>query len=515
MLSFNAVADKWILVSNKSGVSEVSIQDIFDPLSEAVSFTEGAWKGLAPLRLLVAIATAAHRPQTNADIVGYLEDLPSFCSIIQDYLAQWEGSFDLFSATKPFLQVAFMDTSYPMEDKMPKGYKGYKRTPTTDLITEGFKTATIRTGSVVDPLASLSSLMRALLYAQVLGANKKYGVHNNTPYVKLHPQGDTLSMQSSFSSSISTNGGSTSTLNIHMYDGGSLIKTIIYNMIAEENIKESIWSLGFGKPIWEYDVWDDHTKFLQVSSDISFSFLGRLVPILKFLWIDPERPTEMVYSCSEGIDYLGALETLKSSMKYDTSYYLPPQNKKGKALLGTCRDSSHLWREFSSLNINTDIPLVMTKFKSIQKYTTIQSTAVSMLCSSSMGLVYCEDVIVSSVNWSNDVFRGYLTGSLSISSFAEYADTVSSKLYSALYVFNREMGCTDNNRGESNKSTVMNYYWYGVNGGFQYYFDRSSSPTIMDEWKAFINDAAKRALYSLRDNNMRCNISLVKAEHSL
>lgn len=520
MTNLNAVRDKWILVSNKKGVDEVSLMDIFDPQSDAVCFTEGYYRGMASLRLLVAIATAAHRPQTNEDIIGYLSNLPNFCKVIQDYLTTWRDSFNLFDPNKPFLQVAFMDTSYPMEGKEPKDYRGFVRTPTTDLITEGYKTVTIRTGSIVDPLESLSGLTRALLYTQVLGANKKYGVKNNVQYVALSPQGYTLSMQSSFSPNISTNGGSTSTLNIHVYDNENLLKTIIYNLIPELDIKENVWERGFGTPIWEYPVWNDHTKFLQVSEDISFSFLGRLIPILKFIWIDPENHNEMIYTCSEGIDYLKPLENISISEKYDTTYYIPPQNKKGKALLGTYRDSSHLWKEFSSLNVSTDLPLVMKKFKSSCDFGVIQTNAVSMLCSPSMGLVYCDNVVSSYVYWPDNVLKVYLNGSFNIASYAGYVDDVASKLSSSIFVFNKEMGCIDNkgkptDRGKHNRDTVLRYFWSELNKGFQYYFDNSSSPTILDEWKNFVSGIARKALYVLRDNNIRCNISLVKAEKSL
>jgi hypothetical protein len=350
----------------------------------------------------------------------------------------------------------------------------------------------------------------------VLGANKKFGVKNNVPYVKLIPDGATMHMQSDSSLSISTNGGSTPTLNIHVYSKDSLVNTIIYNMVSEQSVKESMWADGFGKPIWEYKVWNNYSKFQKASVTLTKTFLGRLVPIIKFIWIDPENQDEMIYSGSEGISYRGELKILKEAGKGDKSYYIPPQNKKGEALLGTYRDSSHLWKEFSSLNVVNDRPLSLEKFKKVKNSKEIiQAVASSMLCKASMGLVYCEAPVTSLVNWKGDIFSDYLSNNIeSIGKYAPHVDTTVSSLCSALFIFNNEMGCgPDSERRESNKNNVLNYFWSKVNGGFQKYFDEANNPTILEDWKVFINSTAIGALRTLRDNNMRCNISLVKAEN--
>ena len=296
MKNINAVEDPWILVSSGEEISEASIRNIFQAESKISGLAEGYWKGIAPLRLLIAIAMSALKPKTDDEIVGYLDNIPHFCDEIQKYLNQWKDSFWLFHKEKPFLQVAFLKTDYPFQKD--SNSKGFSRKATNELVLfEGLKTAELRSPSSINPTGTPAGILRALLYSQVLGGNMKYGNQKTLKKPELKPKGQVQSIVSYPSISLTTTNGSKSTLNIHSYDPCSLLNSIILNMLSQE-IVNTLWSQGIGKPLWEYNIWDNYESFLKSTSILESTFLGRLIPINKFIWVDPEMPrSNGLYSC--------------------------------------------------------------------------------------------------------------------------------------------------------------------------------------------------------------------------
>lgn len=512
MKNINAVEDPWILVSSGEEISEASIRNIFQAESKISGLAEGYWKGIAPLRLLVAIAMSALKPKNDDEIIGYLDNLPDFCEKIQKYLDQWKDSFWLFHKEKPFLQVAFLKTDYPFQDS---NSKGFSRKATNELVlSEGLKTAELRSPSSKNPTETLSGILRALLYSQILGGNMKYGI-SRPGGPELKPKGQVKAFQSIPSISLTTNGGSTSTLNIHPYDPYNLLISIILNMLSQETT--DLWSMGIGKPLWEYCIWNDHEQFLKNTPILESSFLGRIVPINKFIWIDPEAPNQMVYSDAEGINYLEPLLNLKLTGKRDQSYYLPsPKPRKGalagKATLGYLKENSFLWKEFATLDTSVDIPEVLKKFQILKKFKNkIIISATTLNCSGSRGLVYGEKIIVSSLSWNLNDLKDYLKGNLGIlNSMVEKAEEV--KLYNATFKFNIELGLDpDSKTAKGNTNQVSSYYWSHLNSEFQYFLNKINEPETNNDWNLFIKKTAIDALHTLKDSDPRRNKAVVRA----
>jgi hypothetical protein len=523
--NINAVNDKWIHCVGTEGPVEASIKEIFNTGSPITGLAEGPWYGLPPLNLLVAIATAAVRPQTDSEIISYLNFKGSFCDKVQEYLAKHIDKFNMFDAKSPFLQVAFVDTSYTMPTSKTKGYT---RTTTSDLaLAEGQKTVAMRSPGATDPVGSLGEILRAVLRSQVIGGNKKYNA-SRPGGPKLLPVGQVGGFQSAVPVSLTTNGGSTSTLNIRVEDPSSLLNTIILNMVPESTVKLVFGVYGFGSPVWEYDVWDDHTKMLSKAQEMTESFLGRLIPITKFIWIDPAAPSEMIYSDASGLDYQKPLENLKAAKQHDSTYYFPSKSETGKATLGAYKEGSYLWQEFASLDVNSNTPIVLHKFRNGYSAPVICVASAMSMNKPSMGLITINNVVETKVEWPNGCLTAYINGKLKIDSLVSIASenaygsqdkkvkgwNIGWAMRKYADVMNIE---SDGKVLEGLKSTVLRKYWETLSKNFPEYLVKLEGKTaeeqvqVQAEWKQLCKNVAKSHIWSIADGNPRTNKAVVIA----
>lgn len=507
--NINAVIDKWIPVLD----GKASLLDIFKN-EEGSSFLSGnSWERIPVLNLLVCIATAATRPKTNSDILSFLNDRDYFCDKVKEYLDEWEDSFWLHHEFYPLFQVAFMDSNYPLEGK------GFTRRHVSDLIFgEGQKTVALRTGSDPDAIISPEDTLLALLNSQVIGGNMKYGF-KKPGGPNLIPSGQVQGFQTAVPVTISTNGGSTSTLNLRV-TSKNLIETIILNMISEEDIKTVFGVYGFGHPYWEYDVWTDHKKMLGVSDKLTESFLGRLIPITKFLWVDPDKTQEIMYADAEGLDYQPYTAFLKETT-CESTYYFPNKDTKAKASLKAFDPDSYLWQDFASLDIGHDCPLVLKKFKLDYDYSDIITVDASALqVSNSMGLVSKVNVMLSSVTWFNGCISKYINGNVKLDQHINIAKDIcfSNKdkpqwnIGGALHILAKELNLdSKGSTFEGLKDSIRKGYWLILDREFPLFLKDIDNPNTLQEWKNFCEETAKRLIMNLSDSGSRRNRAVVIA----
>lgn len=65
--------------------------------------------------------------------------------------------------------------------------------------------------------------------------------------------------------------------------GNSMLETAFFNMLAEEEIKDSGYKYGFGRPIWEVYPKDERDARAQ---EIQDSYMGKLMPFAYFAFLD-------------------------------------------------------------------------------------------------------------------------------------------------------------------------------------------------------------------------------------
>jgi len=513
MVTMNAITDPWIPCTKCGVPTSVSLQDIFKVSDHNLQLSATPFKQIPIRNFLVAIATAALRPSTNQEILGYLNNLQGTCDKILLYLDAHKDSFNLFDSKAPLFQVAFLDTNYPMKGK------GFTRRETHQLVTrEGYTTVKIK--SKVSTELEEGEILLALLTSQVVGCNMKYGV-SKPAGPGLKPSGQVQAPQAAAPFNISTNGGSTSTLNLSVRRG-DLLETVILNMISEEDLLP-IYSKGFGKPFWEYPVWDDFQKMLEVVSELTETFLGRLVPITKFLWVDPENPKEMIYSAAEGLDYQAFLSVLKEGSNHDRTYFFPPASATGKATLGAYKEDSYLWQEQASLDVERDTPLVLRKFKGNDM--PVSCVASALLVSASMGLITVEQEVSSSVSWPEGALSAYLSSGIAFNEFSSTARRIAegekgSKGWNLSWALSRYCaGMNLNPKGslfEALKKKLRRAYWERMDKEFTWFLEHSIDPDVeqkerLKQWQDICISIAKEQMKGLMDNNPRNNKEIIKA----
>lgn len=494
MSNLNAIDGLWVPVVDSQGNNKLlSLAEVFNPNDSSVALSVPAWEELAFINLLVSIATAACKPSTDSEILSYLDNKPLLCTKVLEYLTEWHDHFWLHHPKFPLFQVLCLETKYPNPGE--KGAKGFTYRATADLAWEGEKSALLRSPRVHQGTASSEGLLRTLLVSQVCGGNLKYGFSKpGGPHLK--PQGQVQDFQTGISYLLSTNGGSTSTQNFRV-DGDSLLESIILNMVPESTIQQ-IWPVhGIGKPSWEYE-WNDHTDIVARADEHTNSFLGRLVPIRKFIWVDPMNPARMIYAAAEGLDYQNPLQALKAANQYDSSYYIAPrglQDPKVKAALGTLQDEIPLWKEFASLKGAKELPGVLTKLLGYGGSVRISST--SMQVSSGMGLVYFERCRVSTVEWPSGTFSKYITGLPTLNTMVADANNMGTKLWGAVSTYNKVMGMDPKGKiAEQNLVQVKTAFWKSLGGAYPEYLKMLSNPNIINEWSTLCKESANKAIHS-------------------
>ncbi|NLB63796.1 MAG: type I-E CRISPR-associated protein Cse1/CasA [Fibrobacter sp.] len=515
--NFNVSEQGWIPCTEISGGDYLaSLQDVFSKGHKLV-LAGTPWEQLPILKLLIAVSTAALRPQSNEDIWEYINDPDKFLPQIRNYLKKHRDAFNLFSETKPFMQVNFVKKHYELKGK------GFKRRETHLLYTrEGNTTVEIKTP--LEEEISLPQLVLLLLRSQLTGCNMKHGA-SRPGGPELIPSGVVVGLEPSLPVYLSTNGGSTSTLNISV-QGENLLNTMFYNMIGESHIK-SVYPRGFGKPLWEYDVWTDHSKMLDVAEELTTTFLGRMLPLQKFIWIDPIKPEEMIYSATEGLDYQQYLDELKESTSgngYDKSYFLPNLDTKAKATLAAYNSGSSLWQEYAALDVVKHTPLVFEKFRAgspkVLTYGAAMDTG-----RPAMGLVTQEKELSSMVEWPEDGLASFIKGDWSFEVLINEAEKVATgktdkkkRFYSlnqAIRNFCEGINLHAKSDARSSiRDRLMRQYWEQLNGVFPRYmlkFDTEEVESISDSWESECLEIARDLMKSLLDGSPRRNKAVIRA----
>lgn len=516
MNNFNAVTEKWIPVISAHGLEYVSLLDIFRGGVDYPALSEGPWGGLPYLNLLIVIATDACRPQSISDIQGYLDNSKTFSDVVKQYLIKHTDRFNLYGKN-PFLQIGCYHF-----DSLSLSKPEHIRDAEETLLLEGFTTTKLRDNTLVG-LKTGSAIVRALLKSLVYGCNKKTLIPGNARPNLTDSSGTIVGTikegQTKISPIRSTNGGTSGTLNIYV-QGKNLAETIILNMISEDEVKK-IWPAGYGLPIYLQDT-DDHNKMVADHAKMDESFLGQLVPLVKYLRIltDEEVSNKkldtskvwVIYNHAEAYDYQKALTVVKDTIGSDTTYYVKLSNKKAKYTRGIIRPNSYLWKEFAEFNLS-QMPLVLAKFSQLNVSGLLTIHAVGIEGSATAGLAYNDTLYESNVSFPkiSDFVTGQGLFNL-IKEIGQISSDISSKLYFGVVVFAKEIS-GDKCDTDLYTEEAIRVYWQLLDKAANKFISQATTDIKKEaeNWKRYCYSSARSILEDIKDGSVRRNKAIAKA----
>ena len=283
--SYNVVNEKWINVSVKGKLVQMSLFDLFTDLNRIEKIHCTAVECLAVLRLLMAITySALQGPKTEADWLA-CRDLIS--TKILPYLKKHEKEFDLFGEY-PFLQVG--DLSDIKGDKN----KLYGRTiDTLDMLDNNHFYNT----SVPQELSVITiKLLTHLIFGHA-GKNAAHELISDT-------SGKDAMM---------------SDLLLTYCEGKTLLDTLWYNLVPLSDLGSNGAPIILDKPIWE-----QHIKYKDIKSkilskathQIATGYLFNLVPLTRCIKLGTINGqyrliyTEGLHICGDKSIYRDPMTTL-------------------------------------------------------------------------------------------------------------------------------------------------------------------------------------------------------------
>jgi len=270
----NLVSEKWIPVLNTGGRRQlISLRDAFCQGEQWRDLAVRPHERVALMRLLLCIAQAALEGPSPDEWPLVPKLLPKKA---EEYLKKWEGSFDLFDAEKPFLQIA------------------------------GLKAATkkVKDGDDADgPLVNASKLDFALATGDQSthfdheGSLPQRSVElaalalNLLTYLCFSPGGLIGSVTWSGQATARTSSDApcaVGSMTHTFWRGGHLLQTLQLNMCDRAAIEAHLKCIGagWGKPVWEQmpkslddkAAWDNATQ----------TYLGRLTPLPRLVLFQRE-----------------------------------------------------------------------------------------------------------------------------------------------------------------------------------------------------------------------------------
>ncbi len=268
----NLTTGKWIPVVWEDGrPDKVSLLDVFQQGDRIQDLAVRPHERIALMRLLICIAQAAlDGPKDHEEWKGCGTVLPAKAAA---YLAKWKDAFELFGEGQRFLQVPADGSAPAALDKL-------------DFVDAEMPTLfnqDVTPGRAFDE----DWIVFRLLTYQAFAAGGCCGGSFKDEAGRLKPQKG-------------KNGPCRDGSAFHCYLRASdLLQTVRQNLITVEDVamlKPLVW----GRPIWEL-VYRSLAE-LAKHSDVVTSYLGRLVPVSRSLWLMGDRRTVLT---ANGLKYPG------------------------------------------------------------------------------------------------------------------------------------------------------------------------------------------------------------------
>lgn len=230
----------------------ISVRDIFSGRRFG-GLTGPAWKKIVSLKFLLAIAQAACRPETDADLPKTSEEL---AERVRNYLDAHEDCFLLDDPERPFLQhpAARIAKAFPIQAAMPGKFTG--------------NNAVIQQSTLARAPSEADCVMAVLTNAVMPFAGKKHdAVWIGPAQAEKKKPGPSPML------------GMTSCIHVFIL-GKTLLDTIRLNMLPASDLRGlPQYSAGLGTPPWE------RMPEAETGADaeaLRHSLMGRLIPMARF-----------------------------------------------------------------------------------------------------------------------------------------------------------------------------------------------------------------------------------------
>lgn len=237
---------------NVDAADLISVRDIFSRRRFG-GLTGPAWKKIVSLKFLLAIAQAACRPETDADLPKTSEEL---AERVRNYLDAHEDCFLLDNPERPFLQhpAARIAKGFPVQAAMPGKFTG--------------NNAVIQQSTLARAPSEADCVMAVLTNAVMPFAGKKHDVVWIGPAQPEKKKPGPSPML-----------GMTSCIHVFIL-GRTLLDTIRLNMLPASDLRGlPQYSAGLGTPPWE------RMPAAETGAEaeaLRHSLMGRLIPMARF-----------------------------------------------------------------------------------------------------------------------------------------------------------------------------------------------------------------------------------------
>ena len=293
--NFNLITDKWI----DTDKGPVSLYDLFSDISYK-RLTDNPLIKIGVLYLLLCIAQRAFTPVDDEEFKSCF--LARFQQKVTEYLLEHKDLFYLYGA-KPFLQFPVLNQHNSPKKTSLGAFIPFVACGNTVCLTQ----------YSVDKKLSDAQKAKVLITVQALSlAGKRI---DNAIVLTPGYKGKLSDKNKPSSGCVSPFFGYFGALN-SFYVGSSVADSVMRNLLTLEDIKKNaILSFGLGKPCWELDITGEDCPDAEM---MRHSYLGRLVPLVRFCYIDGDEIT-----CTDGIKHLTEKDGV---VPFSMTYMEDPKN---------------------------------------------------------------------------------------------------------------------------------------------------------------------------------------------
>lgn len=514
---FNLASDPWIpVVTAKGERCLVSILDVFTKGAHLADLAVRPHERIALMRLLICVAQAAlDGPASEYDSLE--ETASRLPEAVQAYVRKWRDSFGLFHAKTPFLQRT--DISKPSKRKnkgeeKPKKKSGKKSEKQSDEDPDGdltpmskldFALATGHNSTLFDHQGAAEGKrtftpaqmgMMLLTYQNfspsgTIGWLEWRGVFNWKK--KTFKKGNTPNLDSS------SHGPAAASSMLHGFiRRESLSGTICANLLSKQLVERTYGPDTWGSAIWEKPPAgpDD----LKANVNASSTYLGRLVPMSRLVWLEPNGALMLL---GDGILYPSYKD---GGMREPSATEVAKKDGSGRRLLGA--GGIALWRELHALTLarHNDVGGALTLLN-VSNEVAFDYWVGAFLTNKASVLDTVESVFhVPAQMLDEQGYNAYSSG-------VQYAETVAKRLNCAIEIYRqqtdggwqgrlRSAGAKKGELLEQLRSHATRHYWTRLEGYRHLLlrhvelFGTEDGLNALKHWQATVNDTA-REVYRL------------------
>lgn len=457
MTHYNLVHEQWLPVIFHDGTpGEVGLADCFSR-EDIADLAVQPHERIAVMRLLCCIVYATKG--LSPDASGWRpEDVRAD---VAQYLAAWEGAFDLFDVRRPFLQI-------------PDIEPGSSTSGTTPCDKLDFGLASGNNSSFSDPHARFSRVFSPARLAINLVA-----------YQAFSPAGlmGTVNWRGKRSERSSADAPCISCSMLHVLrQRDTLPSTILANLRtrAELAAYEALGEGWLGRPVWERMPRDMDDE--EAWHNATETFLGRMVPLARLIRLSPDGTTMLMGTGRKFPVYSDP----QRAYPPETTAVLVPSRKKGKdadVLLGLLPGIA-LWRHVPAL-------LAHARLSHDGRWSRPVETERLFVG----GVIRDQSEIVDVVGAVLDLPSSLAAdaGQRALRTHVLFAERIARMLAGAALRYGEASGLSGGTGGAGLRDRVVMAYWDGVHAALPLLRRAISDPCLWPKWRGQVLREAWRA----------------------